>query len=202
MTKEEEILAAAEDEFFRNGYDATSTATIAGRAGVTHAMVNYYFRTKEQLFFKIIDTHIQGFLGSLKKVMLAEGDFIQVLKGAATALFDKIREDRKFPFIILDISRTHPEFLERYRETVVTLCRESIKRHAQRLAEQIQAGKVANCTMENIFETVLDLATAPFLKIPFLEKIFGYDEEMIDRYLQSRREDIMETIKRKYAIKP
>ena len=56
--------------------------------------------------------------------------------------------------------------------------------------------------MENIFETVLDLATAPFLKIPFLEKIFGYDEEMIDRYLQSRREDIMETIKRKYAIKP
>ena len=123
MTKEEEILAAAEDEFFRNGYDATSTATIAGRAGVTHAMANYYFRTKEQLFFKIIDTHIQGFLGSLKKVMLAEGDFIQVLKGAATALFDKSVKTGSSLYHLghfenpSGISGTH-------RETVVTLCRE------------------------------------------------------------------------------
>ena len=49
MTKEEEILKAAEEEFFKNGYDATSTATIARNTGVTHAMVNYYFRTKERL---------------------------------------------------------------------------------------------------------------------------------------------------------
>lgn len=202
MTKEEEILAAAENEFFRNGFDATSTATIARRAGVTHAMVNYYYRTKEHLFVKIIDTHIQEFLRSLKQVMLAEGDFVRVVVGAATALFDKIREDRKFPFIILDISRTHPEFLGRYRETVQTICRESIERHAQRLAEQIHAGKVADCTMEGIFETVLDLASAPFLKLPFLEEIAGYDTAQTDRYLDSRREDMVTTIKRKYAIKP
>ena len=49
MTKEQEILNAAEEEFFRNGYDATSTAVIAKRAGVTHAMVNYYFRSKEEI---------------------------------------------------------------------------------------------------------------------------------------------------------
>lgn len=201
MTKEAEILAAAEDEFFRNGFDATSTATIARRAGVTHAMVNYYFRTKEQLFVKIIDIHIQGFLDSLKKVMLAEGDFMEVVVGAATALFDKIREDRKFPFILLDISRTHPEFLLRYRETVETICRESIERHAQRLAEQIRAGKVAKCSMESLFDTVLDLAAAPFLKIPFLEQIAGFDAERIDRYLLSRREDLVTTLQRKYATK-
>lgn len=201
MTKEAEILAAAEDEFFRNGFDATSTATIARRAGVTHAMVNYYFRTKEQLFVKIIDIHIQGFLDSLKKVMFAEGDFLEVVVGAATALFDKIREDRKFPFILLDISRTHPEFLLRYRETVETICRESIERHAQRLAEQIRAGKVATCTLESLFDTVLDLAAAPFLKIPFLEQIAGFDAERIDRYLLSRREDLVTTLQRKYATK-
>lgn len=201
MTKEAEILAAAEDEFFRNGFDATSTATIARRAGVTHAMVNYYYRTKEQLFVRIVDTHIQGFLGSLKQVMFAEGDFMEVVVGAATALFDKIREDRKFPFILLDISRTHPEFLLRYRETVETICRESIERHAQRLAEQIRAGKVAKCSMESLFDTVLDLAAAPFLKIPFLEQIAGFDAERIDRYLLSRREDLVTTLQRKYATK-
>lgn len=199
MTKEEEILSAAEDEFFRNGYDATSTATIAKRAGVTHAMVNYYFRTKEQLFVKIIDSHIYGFLESLKKVMTAEGSFIHVVEGAATALFDKINEDRKFPFIILDISRTHPEFLGRYRETVLTICRGSVERHAQRLAEQIRAGKVADCTMGSIYDTVLNLAAAPFLNIPFLENISGYDAQRIDRYLLSRREDMVKTIRKKYT---
>ncbi|RNC65544.1 TetR/AcrR family transcriptional regulator [Proteiniphilum sp. X52] len=198
MTKEEEILIAAEDEFFRNGYDATSTATIAKRAGVTHAMVNYYYRTKEQLFIKFVDTHVTCFLESIKKVMHADGDFIRIMEEAVTALFDQINLDRKFPFIVLDITRTHPELLERYRETMSTICQGSIERHSRRLAEQIRAGKIVECSMEDIYLTVIHLAVTPFLDIPFLENIAGYDKDRIERHLLSRREDMVETIRRKY----
>lgn len=47
MTKEEIIFKVAEEEFISNGYLSTSMVTVAKRAGVTHAMVNYYFRSKE-----------------------------------------------------------------------------------------------------------------------------------------------------------
>ena len=45
MTIEDKILAAAEEEFYRSGFDATSTSRIAQSVGVTHAIVNYYWLT-------------------------------------------------------------------------------------------------------------------------------------------------------------
>ena len=47
MTKEEIIFKVAEEEFISNGYLSTSMVTVAKRAGVTYAMVNYYFRSKK-----------------------------------------------------------------------------------------------------------------------------------------------------------
>ena len=46
QNKESEILAAAEQEFIAKGYDGARTTSIAQAAGVTHAMLHYYFRTK------------------------------------------------------------------------------------------------------------------------------------------------------------
>ena len=44
QSKKELILKAAELEFLANGYEATKTTQIAQRAGVTHAMLHYYYQ--------------------------------------------------------------------------------------------------------------------------------------------------------------
>ena len=54
-TKEQAILAAAEQEFLAKGFDGARTTSIAAAAGVTHAMLHYYFRTKENIFERILD---------------------------------------------------------------------------------------------------------------------------------------------------
>lgn len=56
---ESEILKAAEQEFMLKGFDGTKTTSIAHAAGVTHAMLHYYFRTKEQLFERILTEKVQ-----------------------------------------------------------------------------------------------------------------------------------------------
>ena len=45
-----QILAAAVDSFARSGFEATSIAEVADRAGVKKALVQYHFSTKEQLW--------------------------------------------------------------------------------------------------------------------------------------------------------
>ena len=45
-----QILAAAVDSFARSGFEATSLAEVADRAGVKKALVQYHFSTKEQLW--------------------------------------------------------------------------------------------------------------------------------------------------------
>lgn len=199
MTKEEEILKAAEEEFFRNGYDASSTAIIAKRAGVTHAMVNYYFRTKERLFVQILDNHVYGLLRSLKPLMQDNGNLVDVSVAAAVMIFDKLNEDRRFPYLLSDISRTHPDFLLRYKDTFDTVCMDSVKMHSQRLEKSIREGLSSECTMQDIYNTVLAMATAPFMTLPMLENVAGFTPEEIDSYLKTRKEEMVRVLLARYS---
>lgn len=201
MTKEEEILIAAEEEFFNNGYDATSTATIAKRAGVTHAMVNYYFRTKEKLFMQILDNHVYDLLKSLKPLMQADGNVAKVAVDASKVIFDKLDKDRRFPFLLSDISRTHPDFLSRYKETFDTVCKDSVRMHTIRLEKCIAEGQVVGCTMNDIYNAVLELAAGPFLTLPVLENVAGYTPDMIDAFLENRREEMVRLLQARFSTK-
>lgn len=198
MTKEEEILAAAEEEFFKNGYDATSTANIAKRAGVTHAMVNYYFRTKEKLYMQILDNHVYGLLRSLKPLMVADGNVAGVAVEAAKVIFDTFYNDRHFPFLVTDIVRTHPDFLLRYKESVIAMCMDSIGMHEQRLQKCITDGVVTECTMNDIYYNVITLTTSPFMDIPMLENVAGLTPEQIDSFLETRREDMVRMLQARF----
>ena len=201
MTKEQEILLAAEDEFLKNGYDATSTAVIAKNAGVTHAMVNYYYRTKGQLFIKVLDRCTVELLEKIKSIMKADGDFVELAADTAASLFDSFMEKRKLPFLLLDIARTHPEFLTHYREMIGDVCYESISKHSAYLGKSIVEGKVAECTMQDVFDTVISLAIAPFLNVPMLENVLGMSNGRIDSYLSSHRAEMLRTIRARYSAK-
>jgi AcrR family transcriptional regulator len=50
MAVRERILDVAEEDFAKRGYEAVSTRAVAARAGVTAAMIHYYFNTKRELF--------------------------------------------------------------------------------------------------------------------------------------------------------
>lgn len=200
MTKEEEILIAAEDEFFNKGFDATSTAAIAKKAGVTHAMVNYYFRTKEQLFIKVLDNNVRALIDKIMPLMNPSGTVADVAIHAAEVLFDSLNTRREFPFIIQDLSRTHPEFLEHYWKEVDTFFAESIRKHSKMLSKQIQDGTMAECTMNDVYDTILTLAVSPFLHIPLLRNVAGMEDNQIDFYLEAHRKEMLRIIKSRYSV--
>lgn len=200
MTKEEEIMLAAEEEFFRSGYDGASTAVIAKAAGVTHAMVNYYFRTKENLFITILDDHVYGLLSELKPIMTTDGDIIDVMTKIALTIFDRMNKDRKFPFILQDIARTHPEFFKKYHDTFNSTCISCIVEHSERLKKSIGEHHISDCSMNDIYDTVFTLSTTPFMNIPLMTLIGGHTPEEIDDYLSRRRKEIVKIIRARYTF--
>ncbi len=50
------ILAAATDLFSERSFDGASTREIAARAGVTQPLLNYHFRSKEELWRAAVDS--------------------------------------------------------------------------------------------------------------------------------------------------
>lgn len=87
----ERILEGAAKEFAHNGFDGTTTRSIATRAGVRHALVIYHFETKLGIwqavmkdvlggFHKTFADRIEGLRGvdDVTKLRLLQADFIRL----------------------------------------------------------------------------------------------------------------------------
>ena len=114
-TTEEIILEAAEAVFLEKGFDQARTVYIAQHAGVTHAMLHYYFRTKEQLFDRILDSKI-GLIEEVITTLFTDPDL--PLKERLTLVisrhFDLLVANPSLPrFLLGEMTRVAPLMKER-----------------------------------------------------------------------------------------
>lgn len=87
IEKQKRILNAAFDEFAEQGYEKASTNNIVKKAGIGKGMLFYYFKTKKQLFYylveyginyvekyylNLIDENEQDFIEKYRKIALVK----------------------------------------------------------------------------------------------------------------------------------
>ena len=91
------ILAAAREELSLRGLEASSVRVIAETAGVTPAMINYYFGGKRALYDAVID-EAQGRLHARLGAAVADGPTAANLAGA---YFDFLAEEPQMQRLLL-----------------------------------------------------------------------------------------------------
>ena len=69
------ILEAAFRRLAREGYAALSLREIGRDAGVNHALINYHFRSKDQLVIAVLDAANRELLARQQRMYAAPGDF-------------------------------------------------------------------------------------------------------------------------------
>ena len=89
--KEQDILHAAEKLFAEKGFKGATTTLIAAEAGVTHAMLHYYYRTKDQIFLKVFDTYMEEVIHELKVIMVPDLYDTEQIRKVTEICFDFIR---------------------------------------------------------------------------------------------------------------
>ncbi len=65
------LLAAAAEEFSRNGYAGTSIAAIAARASVSKSTIFHHFDCKQALYLAVIEAAAGDFASTLDQVLIA-----------------------------------------------------------------------------------------------------------------------------------
>lgn len=63
-----EILDAADQLFFTQGYQATTISDIAQKIGVAQGMLYYYFKSKEELLETLLERHTASLVAEIKKI--------------------------------------------------------------------------------------------------------------------------------------
>lgn len=195
------ILEAAEAIFLEKGYNRASTTRIAQQAGVTHAMLHYYFRTKEQIFLKILDKEVEAMISSVRGIMSPEATLWETLEKVIALNFDFLNNNRRLPFLLLDVADNNPEMLERYKQGVSTAVNSEFMLHAGRIRKWIDSEVINDIDPLQLVCDILSANVSAFLAVPFLENVLKFSEEQVDGFLRDRKREIIRTMYLRLNIK-
>ena len=197
QSKEIQILEAAEHEFLAKGYDGARTTSIAKIAGVTHAMLHYYFRTKEQLFEQIIDkkmseiTPMLTYLFGNEKLPLTER-----IKEAVSVHFDFIIDNPDLPrFLINEVLPNKERF--KVLKSKIDNVLHSVEHLQKEVDEAALRGEVAQFNIINLFQTILSLNIFSSIIPRFMENMLEENNFNTKEFLAIRKAENIETIMRR-----
>ena len=198
QSKEQQILAAAEQEFLTRGYDGARTTSIAQAAGVTHAMLHYYFRTKEQLFERIVDEKFETMSHSMFAIM---GDpslpIVERIKGGIEAHFDFVAQNPLLPRFVINEIISRPERYDVLYKRVGAIIDNVYRGLQSEINRSAERGEIERVDIKMLFISIMSLNIFTFLAYPFMEQIMGELMVNRERFLAERKAENIETILRR-----
>ena len=198
---ENAILQAAEKLFKENGFTRTTTPAIAREAGVTHAMLHYYFRTKEQIFLQVLDGYIKEMHEDFKAVMKPGEDALTTIREVASRHFDFMEQHQGQMKVLLEVSEQQPEIIGRYREGFTRMASTALRRHQERLDEAAARGEIARVKMVELLCDIVMNNYATFALLPLVRNALQMDETTVKTFLEARKRSSVEAVCNRLQIK-
>ena len=178
-SKREEVLIAAEEVFLKKGLEGARTAEIAQKAGVTHAVLHYWFNTKEDLFNVVLQRKMEDFRESVVVAFSkTEGSIEERIENAVGIHFDFIRSHLGLPRFIVNEVCCNPDNIEPVKEAM-----------ASEICDKLSNLDIPNAA--TILSDILSLNLSAFLVAPVIATL-GFCTE--DEYLDRRRQENIGTI--------
>ena len=193
MTTEERIKAAARKVFHQKGYAGTRTRDIAEEAGINHAMVNYYFRSKEKLFQIVMMETMTLFFKGVSTILNNENTSLEEkIEQVVANYIDLLLEEPELPTFVFNEVRTNPEpFIE--NSPIYKALQNSVL--ARQYTEAVARGEVSEPNLIQMVLNVISLVIFPFIAQPILIALNKMDNEQYKTLMLERKKLIPQWVK-------
>ena len=193
MNSEERIKAAARKVFHQKGYAGTRTRDIAEEAGINHAMVNYYFRSKEKLFQIVMIETMTYFFQGISAILNEETTSLeQKIEQVVAKYIDLLLEEPELPTFVFNEVRTNPEpFIE--NTPIGETLQNSVL--ARQYTEAVARGEVSEPNLLQMVLNVISLVIFPFIAQPILIALNKIDNDQYKALILERKKLIPQWIK-------
>ncbi len=185
---EQLMLEAAEAEFLEKGYSSAKTTAIAKRAGVTHAMLHYYFRTKENLFQKIFEAKVQLLLGSFNQNLNDNLTFELTVKNFIEFHFEFIRKNPKLVSFVYNEIVTNEANRNMLFEKLQPTVAGTFVRIERLLNEAISKGMIKPIKISDLLMNIAAMNIVTFMALPVVLKLLPGQEDYIEDYINERKQ--------------
>ena len=193
MNSEERIKVAACKVFHQKGYAGTRTRDIAEEAGINHAMVNYYFRSKEKLFGIVMLETMTFFFKGVSAILNNENTSLEEkIEQVVANYIDLLLEEPKLPTFMFNEVRTNPEpFVA--NTPILQALEHSVL--ARQYAEAVTQGRITEPNLMHTVLNVISLVIFPFIAQPIFTALSRTDKEAYKALMLQRKTLIPQWIK-------
>ena len=166
---EDKIKQVARMMFIQKGFTGTTTREIATEAGTNLALVNYYFRSKEQLFKQIMLESLHEFFESVVDILNDSHTSLEIkLERLVERYIDQLNQHPDIPMFILSEIRSNPEiFLNEFLKG--TKLRQTVL--FNQLTTHLQEKQKLNINPIHIMMNVLSMTLFPFIVKPMIRHV-------------------------------
>ncbi|GAB3917336.1 TetR/AcrR family transcriptional regulator [Larkinella terrae] len=188
---EQKIKEAAKKVFLERGFDGAKLRHIAEEAGTTMAMVNYYFRSKEQLFQSIFLETMGSFLGRVILILNEEVPLeIKVWKVVDNYTDFLVANPHVPVFVLSELQKDSSKLFQQLNIKQAVESAYFIKQ----LEIEAEKGTIRKVKPLQIIVTMLGSLIFPFMAKPIVSYIGDMDEAAYRAFLEERKVIVFETV--------
>jgi TetR/AcrR family transcriptional regulator len=190
---EQKIIEVAKHVFMENGLEKAKMQDIADKAGISRSALNYYFRTKENLFSVLIDQLFDCILPAIENLLGNESSFFEKAKSIIEIYDAQLRQNDFIPrFMFIEIQR-NPKSIYEYINRSPKI-KSYIDIITMTLKKEMEAGKIRTIPFDEIFATVFGLLFSPYLLNPLLSEFWGKDDNKKQAFFDMHKEHVISLI--------
>lgn len=189
---EKRILWVAERLFLEKGFSGTSTTEIAKAVGCNQALIHYYFRTKEKLFWDVFSPKVEQVVEYLDAPLDESVDFVERIRNVIDFYFGILELDERLaPFIVNELIM-NPGRWDKFRDRYLRNESRSraFKRFETMVQEEIDAGRIRQMRAIDLLMNIMSLTISSFIVAPKGFAMGECDSNLRKSYLDMRREDV------------
>ena len=197
--KEKVILEVAEKEFLQKGFAGARIVEIAERAEVSQSMLNYYFKSKEMLFDRVMTEKIMQLKESVAVVFGMDGiTVVEKIKEVVERHFEFLCDNPDLPRFVINELTVRPEYVKKIKDEGLPELKNVVQILQRDLDAATNEGETAQIDAATLMMDILSLNFFTFIALPIFDSVIeGFDRE---EYLRQRVQENVHLILKR--IKP
>lgn len=182
---EQRIISSAEKLFHQKGKAGSSMQDIADDAGINRTLLNYYFRSKDQLFEAVFKNAMSRFVPNMAAALNSDMSFKSYVPYLIETVIDTMLENPQIPIFVLQELSSNPERMPQMIKEMGIDPSIAIKKMEEERGGEIAGGMDPRQLILNL----LSLCIFPFAARPVVtELLFKGDNELYIEAMKQRKQ--------------
>lgn len=191
QSAEEKILVAAKKVFVEKGLDGARMQEIADEAGISKALLHYYYRSKQQLFDGIYTQVFKAVIPQVFGIFKSDLPLFDVIRKFFDMHIEFLKQDPSIPmFVMKEIGRVPHLIKNIMKENDMDIV-DAVNR---KISEAVERGEINPIKAEDLILNMVSLSVFQFAAAPIFKTVGHISDERFAAMVEERKRSLPEFV--------